>query len=108
MPGQNTPAIAQLEAQYGEMWAQDIGMLPIDYPGATGLGIGAILKFKQHKDNPTQNPIGPRNTEIGDLTLLNQFSASDFNVSNGSLSDTPISDPNNSLTDATPLFAHPV
>jgi hypothetical protein len=83
--------------------------MPTGYPGATGFGgllIAAIAKFKQHKDNPTQNPIGPRGTEIGDLTLLNQLAASDFNASNGSLSDTLISNPNNSVTDAPLLFAH--
>jgi hypothetical protein len=70
--------------------------------GGIGLGIASIVKFKAHKDNPTQTP---RGAEIGDLTLLNQFSASDLNASNWSLSDTLISDPNKSVTDATPLFA---
>ena len=74
------------------------------YPGGFGLIIFGLFKFKQHKDNPTQNPIGPRSTEIADLTLLNQFSASDLNASNGGSGDTLI--PNNSVTDAPPLFAH--
>jgi len=64
--------------------------------------------LKAHKDNPQQTsaPIPIRGTETGDLTLLNQFSASHLNASNGSLSDTLISDPNKSVTDASPLFAH--
>ena len=28
------------------------------YVAGVGFGIGAIMKFKQHKDNPTQIPIG--------------------------------------------------
>lgn len=28
------------------------------YIAGTGFGVGTILKFKQHKDNPTQIPIG--------------------------------------------------
>ena len=28
------------------------------YLGGLGFAVGAILKFKQHKDNPTQVPIG--------------------------------------------------
>lgn len=28
------------------------------YIGGLGFAVGAILKFKQHKDNPTQIPIG--------------------------------------------------
>lgn len=36
------------------------------YIGGLGFAIGAILKFKQHKDNPTQIPIG---TPIA-LTLI--------------------------------------
>ena len=28
------------------------------YMGGLGFAVGAILKFKQHKDNPTQIPIG--------------------------------------------------
>lgn len=28
------------------------------YIAGIGFGVGAILKFKQHKDNPTQIPIG--------------------------------------------------
>ncbi len=28
------------------------------YLGGLGFSVGAILKFKQHKDNPTQVPIG--------------------------------------------------
>jgi len=28
------------------------------YVGGMGFGVGAIVKFKAHKDQPTQNPIG--------------------------------------------------
>lgn len=30
----------------------------IAYLAGLGFGIGAVMKFKQHKDNPTQIPIG--------------------------------------------------
>jgi PPE-repeat protein len=123
---QNIPDIAQLEAHYGEMWAQDATaqreldgtvstivnpaniLFAISYLVGVGLVIVSIAKLKAHKDNPQQTsaPIPVRGTETGDLTLLNQFSASHLNASNGSLSDTLISDPNKSVTDASPLFAH--
>jgi intracellular multiplication protein IcmD len=39
---------------------KDIGrlMISLAYLSGIGFGIGAIFKFKQHKDNPTQIPIG--------------------------------------------------
>jgi intracellular multiplication protein IcmD len=30
----------------------------ISYVGGIGFAMGAIMKFKQHKDNPTQIPVG--------------------------------------------------
>ena len=38
----------------------DIGelMIAVAYVAGIGFGISAIFKFKQHKDNPTQIPIG--------------------------------------------------
>jgi hypothetical protein len=106
----NTPA-ADTEAQYpAELEA---GLAPedvlkiitaIDYLSGLAFSVGAIVKFKAHKDN---NIPGPNHGHLPHgLTLLNQFSASHLNASNGSLSDTLISDPNNSVTHTTPLFAH--
>lgn len=39
---------------------KDIGkmMIGLAYLSGIGFGIGAVFKFKQHKDNPTQIPIG--------------------------------------------------
>ena len=33
-------------------------LITIAYVAGVGFGIGAVFKFKQHKDNPTQVPIG--------------------------------------------------
>lgn len=33
-------------------------MIGLAYISGIGFGIGAVFKFKQHKDNPTQIPIG--------------------------------------------------
>ena len=33
-------------------------MIAISYVAGIGFGIGAVFKFKQHKDNPTQIPVG--------------------------------------------------
>ncbi|MBT4884974.1 MAG: type IV secretion protein IcmD, partial [Legionellales bacterium] len=33
-------------------------MIGVAYVAGIGFGISAIFKFKQHKDNPTQIPIG--------------------------------------------------
>lgn len=30
----------------------------VSYVGGIGFALGAVMKFKQHKDNPTQIPIG--------------------------------------------------
>lgn len=30
----------------------------ISYVGGIGFALGAVMKFKQHKDNPTQIPVG--------------------------------------------------
>lgn len=30
----------------------------VSYVGGIGFALGAIMKFKQHKDNPTQIPVG--------------------------------------------------
>jgi intracellular multiplication protein IcmD len=68
-------AILFLTLFTGELWAADtIGTLASNvtgtftqvaqlitaaaYMGGLGFAVAAILKFKQHKDNPTQIPIG--------------------------------------------------
>ena len=50
----------------------DIGqlMIGIAYVAGIGFGISAIFKFKQHKDNPTQIPIGTPFALLGVSVLL--------------------------------------
>ncbi|OBH41961.1 PPE family protein [Mycobacterium mantenii] len=52
--GQNTPAIAATEAQYGEMWAQDAGAM-YEYAGASAAA-SALPPFTPPP--PTTNPAG--------------------------------------------------
>lgn len=52
--GQNTPAIAALEAQYGEMWATDSATM-YDYAGRSA-NISAVTPFTSAPD--TTNPAG--------------------------------------------------
>ncbi len=40
------------------------------YMGGLGFAVGAILKFKQHKDNPTQIPIGTPIAMLGVAAAL--------------------------------------
>ncbi|NQY41768.1 MAG: type IV secretion protein IcmD [Legionellales bacterium] len=40
------------------------------YVGGIGFAVGAILKFKQHKDNPTQIPIGTPIAMLGVAAAL--------------------------------------
>lgn len=52
--GQNTPAIAAVEAAYGEMWAQDAAAM---YGYAVGSALAATLSSFTHPA-PTTNPAG--------------------------------------------------
>jgi PPE-repeat protein len=52
--GQNTPAIAAIEAEYGEMWAQDAGAM-YEYAGASAAA-SALPPFTSPP--PTTNPAG--------------------------------------------------
>lgn len=52
--GQNTPAIASTEAEYGEMWAQDAGAM-YEYAGASAAA-SALPPFASPP--PTSNPAG--------------------------------------------------
>lgn len=52
--GQNTPAIAATEAEYGEMWAQDAGAM-YEYAGASAAA-SALPPFASPP--PTSNPAG--------------------------------------------------
>jgi PPE-repeat protein len=52
--GQNTPAIAATEAEYGEMWAQDAGAM-YEYAGASAAA-SALPSFTSPP--PTTNPAG--------------------------------------------------
>ncbi|MBV8182305.1 MAG: PPE family protein, partial [Mycobacterium sp.] len=52
--GQNTPAIAATEADYGEMWAQDAGAM-YEYPGASAAA-SPLPSFTSPP--PTTNPAG--------------------------------------------------
>lgn len=58
------------------------------YLAGLGFSIGAIMKFKQHKDNPTQIPIG---TPIALLFIASAllFLPSILDVASGTLFDSP-------------------
>lgn len=58
--GQIAQTVTGSFAQFGQL------MIAVSYLAGIGFSIAAIFKFKQHKDNPTQIPLG---TPLALLTL---------------------------------------
>lgn len=57
--GSGTTNLASLASNVTQSFSEfGALMIAVSYVAGIGFGIAAVFKFKQHKDNPTQMPIG--------------------------------------------------